>query len=296
MLVLEGQTARIWSLAFAPNGRDLVSATHGPAPLCLWRLPRRSRVILVKEKADPVVAFAPGGAVLASLDRQHLRCWDARTWDERFRHEIRSPSWACLGFSADGGTVRVAHAVWAGAGAQLSLAEWDSATGCERGSARCRLRHQAAHLAFVPSPAGLVAAGDFAGKVALWGPPARPRLLPLPEGTNTWRMAFGPDGRTLLTGGERAMRLWSLEPRRLRCVCTEKRAVHALAFSPDGRTLALGGVAGTVSLWDAVTGRLRLTLDPGIGPVTALAFAPDGMTAAAGGQSGKLAVWDVEDH
>ena len=67
----------------------------------------------------------------------------------------------------------------------------------------------------------------------------------------------------------------------------------SVAYSPDGRTLASGNANGTVSLWDADTGRVIRSLEGHSDWVNAVAFSPDGQTLASGSGDRTVKIWDV---
>ena len=52
-------------------------------------------------------------------------------------------------------------------------------------------------------------------------------------------------------------------------------SVNAVAFSPDGKTIASGGDDNSVRLWDARSGRPRMTLAGHDSAVQAVAFSAD---------------------
>jgi WD40 repeat protein len=71
--------------------------------------------------------------------------------------------------------------------------------------------------------------------------------------------------------------------------------VSALAFGPDGRTLYSGGWDNAVRVWDVERLAERASFNWPVGArVTALAVSSDGLRAAVGGDSGVVAVWDLD--
>jgi hypothetical protein len=97
-----------------------------------------------------------------------------------------------------------------------------------------------------------------------------------------------------LAGCPEDLRRWEWSYLRRRChadvltFTADEAGACSLAFSPDGRRLACGGGnplrssdPARVTVWDAATGRLLLTMKGNhSGPVTAVAFSPDGTRLA----------------
>jgi RNA polymerase sigma factor (sigma-70 family) len=162
-----------------------------------------------------------------------------------------------------------------------------------------RFRHWAPIADAVYSPDGklFATAGTNDRQVRLWDA-ATGRLLASVPGNNA--VVFADQGRRLFHAGSNV----NAEPRLLDVARrkeepTDVPAIHSrcLAVSPDGRSLAMdldGGKAPhEVRVCDAVTGVIRLRLNPHQKPVSCVVYSPDGKLIATAGDEAIIRVWDA---
>ncbi len=102
-------------------------------------------------------------------------------------------------------------------------------------------------------------------------------------------LAISPNGEFLATASdvENATRLWNTQTGELIAALD---GVTPL-FNPDGHVL-LTTSKKNVKLWDAVTGKLKLTLTGHTENITAASFSGDGSKLATGSEDGTVKLWD----
>ncbi|MFQ3661458.1 MAG: WD40 repeat domain-containing protein [Chloroflexaceae bacterium] len=281
------------SLAFAPNGRELVTGDSS-GDVVVWDVsrgePMRTMNIGVRDVLD--VAYAPDGATIAAAsagwrtEPGSVWLFDAASGDERARLS-----------STDTFLGPVARVAFAAGGTQIlagaqtgELVRWSWPEGLQRDQL---VAHRAAISAFVPTPDGGVITGGYDGALRRWNA----RLEPVNEVRSLPAIsAVAASPATLVAGGEDGRLIFfDAGGALLRELPAHDGAIHALAIAPGGDLLASAGSDTLIRLWSLPDGTPRGELVGHEGPVLALAFNPEGDLLASADYDGIARLWRVPE-
>lgn len=113
------------------------------------------------------------------------------------------------------------------------------------------------------------------------------RSEPLPDRIDV--LAIADAGDRIAVGGA-GKRIWIMDRRAVSIIRTldTQSAVRSLAYDRSGRSLASGGADGTLTLWDADTGKRLNRADEHASAVTALRFDDRSEQLVSGGEDGAI--------
>jgi dipeptidyl aminopeptidase/acylaminoacyl peptidase len=312
-VTLKGHSGPVAAIAFAPDGKMLVSVGGAPGEageVRIWDVAARREAASLQGHDSQVsaVAFSPDGTMLATScgvpDRKaqrwvagEVRLWDFPSGREKAVYQAHRRLITGLAFAAGGKLL-------ATAGEDRVALLWDVASGREA-PALTLAGHAGPLTAVAASPDGkLLATAGQDKTVRLWDAVSGEEKQAFRgHGGPVPCIAFSPDGRTLAAGGgvlEPETGRWTSGEAKLWDISTGKErltikrhtdVIAALAFAPDGQTLVTGGTDALIKLWDANSGEEKQAIPGHSGRVSAVAFSPDGKTLASAGDDRTVKLW-----
>jgi WD40 repeat protein len=292
---LDGHRFEVYSVAFSPDGKTLVSAGGyfsvdlKPGEIMLWDVETGKLRDSFKGHTGGVwsVAYSPDGKMLASGSADKtLRLWDVSTGTMKATLEGHTDWVRSVAFTPDGKTV-------ASASNDQTIKVWDVSTG----TARMTLKgHTGGVSCLAISPDGkILASNGFDFTVRLWDLSSGQELKRLAGPNVGYAMSFSPDGSLVAIGGP-SLDLWEIATGRVRAKLRSRSTnVYAMAFSPDGKTLAAAGADKMVRVWDVADQREKAVFPHG-NVVLCVAFSPDGKQVASGNGADapfEVKLWEV---
>jgi uncharacterized protein (TIGR03067 family) len=290
LATLRGHTADVRSVAFAPDGKTLATASFDQT-VKLWDLPSGKDRATLEGHTDKVncVVFSPDGKTLATAGLDGIvKLWDVATAKELATLKGHQGWVTAAAFTPDGKTL-------ASASTDRTIKIWQIATQSEQAT----LQGHTAEVESVSfSPDGkTLASGSWDGNVRLWDTATWKQQTSLPAHAQmVTGVTFTPDSKILVTaaGPDRVIKLWDMGTGKLLDdTMQQPQWLRSLAISPDGKTLATTCLDGRAYLWDRDARRNFDTLQAHRGQAWNVAFSPDGKTLASAGHQQTVKLWDI---
>jgi WD40 repeat protein len=271
MFSIKANAGRSTAVTFSADLRRLAVANgDGTARLLDTATGQDALTLKGPARIVSMVAFSPDGKRLAAaVSDQTVKLWDAATGQETLSLDGRTGGVTGVGFSPNGSRIAVTT--------QDGMVKvWDSATGQETLTLRAHASW-AMSVAFSTDRAHL-ATGGFDGTMKVWDLSTGQETVTLRGHTGeVTSVAFGPHGSMIASA--------STIPGEPSVTFNDGAAIPSTSLNP--------GKPGEVKLWDAATGRERLTIKGQTTEVASVALSPNGSRMAGGGGDGTVKIWDA---
>ena len=309
---LAGHTGRVHSLAFSPDGSELVSASDD-GTMIRWNATDGRRINMWQhEHTDPLLplSLSPDGTILAAVTEDGtIRLWDSVLGGLFYTLPDVGINVTNLTFSADGGTL----AAWSDDD-DGHVALWDVTSGEHLSSIKVvdgkeLRRWPSKSIFFLPGGETLVSAvSDIRNLTISWwdaatGSRSKSTTLSSPQVqmlSGITSAAFSADGTHVALGmigieNRGSVLIWDIA-NNLDVVGNYQSRLTQVDFSPDGTIVASTANDNSVVLWDANTGEARTILASDLESINTFAWSPSGRMLAAVEKRGTILLWEIPSY
>jgi len=251
LMTLCGHSARVWSVAYSPDGKRIVSGSFDQT-VRIWDAVTGDELMVLRghEKRVFSVAYSPDGKrIISGSYDGSIRVWDAEEGAEirsLAGHDARIEA---VAFSPDGKSI--ASGSW-----DNTVKIWDAETGDEL-MTLVGHKHGISDVAFSPDCARIIS-GCWDNSVKVWNAETGDEMMTINGHKGRVRsVAVSPDGKRIVSscgddtiqdsGENSTMKVWDAATGS-ELMTLRSNNISSIAFSPDGNTIAIDSHNGTTLL------------------------------------------------
>jgi len=288
---LRGNQADVYSVAFAPDGLSMLTASSGVKIWDWYYGTERFNLSSHRGEVTSAAYSSDGQYILTGSWDTTTKLWSANLKLETLRLTQHIDQNTDANYSSDGKWIITADS-------SGYVFVHDAQTGDVVYDYDVADDEQINAVSFNPQNSEQFVTGDDIGQLQVWQ---------LGQTDPVWSVSaydgwvesaiFSPDGSMILTaGGKEAVRLWDAQSGDLvrELNDPDENYVYKARFSPDGKRIITATRGNIAQIWDAQTGEWILDLVGHTDYVLTAIFSQDGKYAYTAGYDNTIRKWDSE--